>query len=83
MKTRRNAEARLIKLEEMVYFIEESVKKLDEEVRENRKQTENLERKLVSFRAAICQMKEQMAISGADDLPPHYLELLTRDKNFS
>lgn len=64
---------RLIRLEENAFFQEERLKALDAALTDQQRQLDALERQLAQLRAITRALRDKLADSPEDALPPHFM----------
>ena len=66
-----NLEDRLTRLEELTFFQEERIEKLDAALTAQQMQLDNVEQELASARTVIRALRDKLAQQPENSLPPH------------
>ena len=67
----KNLEDRLTRLEELTFFQEERIEKLDAALTAQQMQLDNVEQELASARTVIRALRDKLSQQPENSLPPH------------
>ena len=68
-----NLEDRLTRLEEMTFFQEERIEKLDAALTAQQMQLDSVEQELASARTVIRALRDKLSQQPENSLPPHFM----------